>query len=89
MGWSVEDIEKKLLLGKIDVLALSPESVLEAVNRVERVLGPEWIAAEASAKGIAPAMRTIGTGLRLAALEGVAQAAFCFSGAPVKPWAFR
>ncbi len=73
MSWSIEDIENNLLLGKIDVLALAPESVVAAVNRVEDVLGPKWIASDTSAKGIAPALRIIGVGQRLAALEGIAQ----------------
>jgi hypothetical protein len=70
MSWSIETIEKDLLLSKIGVLAMAPEAVVSAVNRVERVLGSEWIGS-ISGKGIAPAMEAIGMGLRLASIENL------------------
>ena len=73
MGWSIEDVEQKLLHGKIDTVALPPATVLEAVDRAEKVLGSEWIASCSSAKGLSPAMGIVGTGLRLASLEGLAE----------------
>jgi len=73
VNWSAEDIEKGFLNGKLDALALSPETVVSAFDRVEKLLGPKWISSETSATGIAPAMGVIGMGLRLAALEGIAQ----------------
>ena len=42
MDWSIEDVEQKLLLGKIDAVALPPATVVGAVNRVESMLGSEW-----------------------------------------------
>ncbi len=74
MGRSIEQLEKELLLSKADVLALAPDLVVAAVDRVERVLGSEWIESEiSSGKGIAPTMRIIGMGLRLVSLENLAQ----------------
>jgi hypothetical protein len=73
MGWSIEDVEQKLLHGKIDTIALPPAIVLQAVDRAENALGSEWIASYSSAKGLAPAMDIVGTGLRLASLEGLAE----------------
>lgn len=75
MNWSAEDIEKRFLSGKLSALAPSPETVLSAFARVERLLGLTWIESEtASAKGLAPTMGVIGMGLRLAALEGIPDA---------------
>jgi hypothetical protein len=73
MDWTIEDVEQKLLNGKIDTIAIPPATILEAVNRAETVLGSEWIASVGSAKGLAPAMDIVGTGLRLACLEGLAE----------------
>jgi hypothetical protein len=73
MGWSIDEIEKNFLHGKIDALALSPEAVLACFERVESVLGADWISSEMFGSGLAPTMRIIGMGLRLAALEGIAQ----------------
>jgi len=74
MTWLIEDVEAKLLNSKIDSIALSPETILAAIDRVERDLGVEWIASFASAKGLAPTMDIVGTGLRLGSLEGIADA---------------
>jgi hypothetical protein len=72
MAWSIEDIERDLLGGKIDAIELPPATILEAFNRAESVLGPEWIAPFRSAKGLLPTMEVIGTGLRLPSLENLA-----------------
>lgn len=72
MGWSIEDIEKNLLGGKVSTLALAPDLLVAAANRVERVLGHDWVVSGTQGTGIAPAMQVLGIGLRLAALEGVA-----------------
>ncbi|MBZ5657465.1 MAG: hypothetical protein LAO56_19530 [Acidobacteriia bacterium] len=69
MTWSIDDVEKTLLGQNASVLALPPDVIVDAVNRVEKVLGHDWILAEARATGIAPAMGIIGMGLRLAALD--------------------
>jgi hypothetical protein len=73
MPWSVERIEKELLLSELNVLAMPAEVVVTAVNRVEQLFGTGWIDGEtASAKGIAPTMQVIGMGLRLPALDNLA-----------------
>jgi hypothetical protein len=71
MIWSIGDVEKTLLGQSASVSALPPDEVVAAVNRVENVLGHDWILAE-RATGIAPAMGIIGMGLRLAALDDLA-----------------
>jgi hypothetical protein len=72
MAWSIEKIERDLLGGRIDIIALPPATILETVKRAETVLGSEWIASFTSAKGLLPAMDVIGTGLCLTSLEGLA-----------------
>jgi hypothetical protein len=74
VNWSIEDIERKCLNGTMNTLALSPEAVVSAFDRAEKLLGPQWIKSETSATGLAPTMGVIGMGLRLAAIEGVAEA---------------
>ena len=74
MTWSIEDVETKLLNSKIDCIAMSPEAILAAIDRVERDLGTEWIATTASAKGLLPTMDIVGTGMRLECLEGIVYA---------------
>lgn len=71
MAWSLKDIEENLLGSAINVLGLSAQEAQDAVNRVEQVLGPSWIAGNIAGKGIAPAMQAISMGLRLPALDGV------------------
>jgi hypothetical protein len=73
MEWSIEEIERDLLHGKITAIALPREEIVGAVNRVDDVLGTEWIRSESSAKGLFPAMRIIAMGLRLASLERVGE----------------
>jgi hypothetical protein len=52
MAWSIERIEKELLLSNVDVVALPVDVILAAVNRVEQMLGAGWIESEvSSAKG--------------------------------------
>jgi hypothetical protein len=72
MAWSIADVEQKLLNGKIDSIAMPAATILEAVNRAENVLGPEWMASFGSTKGLAPALDIIGTGLRPASIDGLA-----------------
>jgi hypothetical protein len=71
MGWSVARIEQDFLRTGIAALVLSPETVVSAFERVEKILGSEWLSFATKAKGIAPTMDVIGMGLRLAALEGI------------------
>jgi hypothetical protein len=73
MAWSIEDVEDRLLNGKIGSIAMAPPAILEAINRAERMLGCDWIASTGSAKGLAPTMDIVGTGLRLGYLGGIAQ----------------
>ncbi len=71
MIWSMHDIEKSLLGQKASAIALTPDLIVDAVNRVETILGHDWILDVATATGIAPAMEIIGMGLRLAALDSL------------------
>lgn len=73
MGWSIHEIETIFLHGKIEAVALSSESVLASFDRVEKVLGREWIMSEMRNTGLAPTMHVVGMGLRLAALGGIDQ----------------
>ncbi|MGB8065889.1 MAG: hypothetical protein WCF26_28660 [Candidatus Sulfotelmatobacter sp.] len=73
MGWSIDEIETNFLRGKIDTLALAPEVALPSFERVERLLGREWILSEMTGAGLGPTMRVIGMGLRLAYLEEIDQ----------------
>jgi hypothetical protein len=71
MAWSIDRIEKELLLCEAGVVAM-PADLVAAVNRIEQTLGDGWIDSEVSAaKGIAPAMRVIGMGLRLSEFCGL------------------
>lgn len=75
MAWSIDRIEKELLLCPASTVALSLETLVAAVNRVERNLGAEWIDSEISqVKGLSIAMRVIGMGLRLPAIENLPRA---------------
>jgi hypothetical protein len=69
MRWSIERFERDLLSGPIDSIAVPSNEILESLDRVEDVLGSEWIKSKGSAKGLGPAMHIFGTGLRLASLE--------------------
>lgn len=72
MNWSIDDIEKNLLGQRVSVIAIPPDVIANAVNRVEAMLGHDWIIVEMNAKGIAPAMAVIGMGLQLGSLKGLA-----------------
>ena len=69
MRWSIERFERDLLSGPIDSIAVPSNEILESLDRVEDVLGSEWIKSKGSAKGLGPAIHIFGTGLRLASLE--------------------
>ena len=72
MTWTVDKIEQQLLSGEIDSIVFPALDVVNAVNRAERMLGKEWIEAQTrNQKGLAPAMRIIGTGLRLRTVESL------------------
>ncbi len=73
MSWSVARIEKEILHSGLDTLALPLDAVVSAVERVESVLGAEWLASATLVKGIIPAMNVITMGLRLSVLDGIAQ----------------
>lgn len=68
MAWDWKTIEADWLVkGRV---ALSPEQVVAAFERVERVLGREWIErAKGGASGSMPTLFVAGTGLELRALE--------------------
>ncbi len=72
--WAWDDINNDWLVGS--KLVLSQEEIVEAFNRVEQMLGREWIEASritsgAIARGSAPTLRVVSMGQRLSALEGV------------------
>jgi len=70
MHWTIDKIEQQLLAADINSVAFPAADVVKAVNRAERMLGASWIHAQSqSQKGLAPAMRIIGMGLRLATIE--------------------
>lgn len=73
MGWSIDEIETNFLQGKIDTLAVAPEVLLVSFERVESILGRDWILSQMSSTGLAPTMHVFGMGLRLAALERIAE----------------
>jgi hypothetical protein len=63
MSWSAARIEKDILLTGLECLAISPYEIVSAFERVERVLGHEWLTARISARGIAPTTEVVGMGL--------------------------
>ena len=74
MTWTINQIERELLSAEIASIVFPESEVVDAVNRVQRMLGNEWIEAETrNQKGLAVAMRIIGMGLRLRTIEPVSQ----------------
>src|SRR5437899_8389217 len=76
MAWSLEDIERDWIGGKVSALAAPPDSVVVAFDRTERALGREWIEksriiAGNTIRGLGPTLRIINMGRELAALENV------------------
>jgi len=72
MTWTIEQIEHQILSVPMNSLVFEPPQVVAAVNRAERMLGADWIAAQMqNQKGLAPAMRIIGMGLRLATVDSL------------------
>jgi hypothetical protein len=75
MTWSIDRIEKELLSGPVSTIALPSEMLAAAVNQVEQTLGAGWIESEISqVKGLSIAVRVIGMGLRLPAIENLPRA---------------
>jgi hypothetical protein len=73
MTWTIEKIERDLLLAEVGTIVRPAGTIVEAVNRAERMLGTEWIASQSIHKGLASAMRIVGMGLRLQAIEGLSR----------------
>ena len=76
MTWSLEDIERDWIGGKASALAASPDSVVAAFDRTERLLGREWIEKSRIMFGnifwgSAPTLRVVNMGQKLAVLENV------------------
>jgi hypothetical protein len=76
MTWSLEDIERDWIVGQASALAASPDSVVAAFDRTERVLGREWIEKSRISlgnpvRGVIPTLRIVGMGQKLAVLENV------------------
>src|SRR5262249_17595936 len=75
--WTWEEIENDWLAG--DKLALSPQAVVAAFNRIERAFGRAWIEASrmpqgTPAHGIGPTLHVVITAYDIAALDGLAGA---------------
>jgi hypothetical protein len=71
MTWTVEKIERELLLADIGSIVRPAQTIVEAIERTDRMLGAEWIASQSVHKGLASAMRIVGMGLRLQTIEGL------------------
>ena len=71
--WTWETIERKWLAGS--QIAVSPPTVVDAFNRVESLLGPDWMTRYRTSIGIptgpAPTLHVLTMGQRLAVLEGM------------------
>src|SRR5690349_7020673 len=74
MTWTIEEIEQGFLNGKISAFGLSPELVVACFERTEKLLGCDWIISKRSSKGLIVTIPVIDMGLRLPALDGVADA---------------
>jgi hypothetical protein len=71
--WTVDTVERDLLSGEINVIAQPRSEVIEAVERTQQLLGEDWVTSQTrNQKGLVPAMRVVGMGLRLHAIEGLA-----------------
>lgn len=73
MAWSTKRIEEDILHGKIASLALPPERIIASFDITERILGPKWIS-DIPGAGVFKALKILGMGQRLAAIENVASA---------------
>jgi len=76
MTWSLEEIERDWIDGKVSSLAASADSVVAAFDRTERALGRDWIeksriSVGATVWGLAPTLRIVNMGQKLAVLENV------------------
>ncbi len=76
MTWSLEDIERDWIGGKVSALAAPPNAVVAAFDRTERALGREWIeksriSVGSIVRGLAPTLRIVNTGQKLTVLESV------------------
>lgn len=64
--WTVEIIERDLLPGETSIIARPESEAAEAVGQAQRLLGDDWVASlTRNQKGLVPAMRIVGIGLRL------------------------
>ncbi len=76
MTWTLADIERDWIDGRVSGLAGSPDSIVAAFNRTEQVLGREWIEKSRImfgniVRGSAPTLRIVNMGQELAVLENV------------------
>lgn len=79
MTWSLEDIERDWIGGKVSALTASPDSVVAAFDRTERDLGREWIeksriSVGSIVRGLIPTLRVVNMGQELVALDNVTDA---------------
>ena len=76
MGWRIDEIEGDWLGGSRFALA-SHETLVEDFNRVEKILGREWIFASRVSpwgnivRGLGPTLRVATMGKKLTVLEGI------------------
>jgi len=70
VAWTIERIESELVLVKSTDLIWAPEVIVAAVNRVEDLLGPNWIQSQTrGAKGLAVGVPIVQIGIELKCLE--------------------
>lgn len=73
MTWTFAEIEKQWIPGNV---AVTPEEMVSTFNRVERVLGREWLEASQVSDGMTrtgfgPTLRIVSMGQKLAAIEDI------------------
>src|SRR5277367_3953871 len=77
MPWSLEDIERDWMTGKVSALSAPPDTVVASFDRAERALGREWVEKSRViqgniVRGSAPTLRVVRMGQMLTVLEDVA-----------------
>lgn len=71
MAWTVDEIENDFLSGKLSAFTIAPVLAVESFERVESVLGRDWIFSRKTGKGLMVVSPILDMGLRLSALDGI------------------
>lgn len=76
MTWSLEDIERDWITGKVSALGASPDTIVASFDRAERALGSNWVENSRVilgniVRGSSPTLRVVRMGQMLAVLEDV------------------